>query len=313
MKTLNPMMDFVFKALFGREDSTSKVLLIALINDILLDAEEEPIISLEYINPFNYKDFIDDKLSILDIKAKTENGELINIEVQVRNEDNYRKRTLYYWSKAYAESIKEAEDYSVLKKTIAINITGYNAIPESERYHTSFKILEKTDHFPLVEDLQIHFLEVSKLPSKEIEELQGVELWMDFFKKAGREGNEERMKALMERSETMRTAIETLEIISADERMRELANSREKYRLDQASKLKYAERQGMEKGIKKGIKEGIKEEKVNSIIRILTKRFGIISSELNERLRSLDPESLDSIFDKVLDVEVLTEIEELIK
>ena len=35
MRTLDPMMDLVFKALFGKEDKTSKELLMALLNDIL--------------------------------------------------------------------------------------------------------------------------------------------------------------------------------------------------------------------------------------------------------------------------------------
>ena len=35
MRLLNPMYDFVFKAIFGTENKTSKELLINLLNDIL--------------------------------------------------------------------------------------------------------------------------------------------------------------------------------------------------------------------------------------------------------------------------------------
>ena len=256
MTILDPMLDFVFKALFGKEDKTSKRLLIAFLNDVLAKENQEPIIDVAHINPFNYKEFEEDKLSVLDIKAKTGKGEIINIEVQVQNEGNYRKRSLYYWSKSYGETILEAETYESLKKTIVINILGYVEITESSRIHTTFKITEQEEHFNLLEDLQIHYLELPKLPKKNIVELDAVELWLDFLKESAKEGSEKRLRELKERSEIMGTAINQLIEISADEKMRELYRAKEKARLDMISKLKYAEKKGMEKGIEKGIEKG---------------------------------------------------------
>lgn len=145
------------------------------------------IVSLKYLNPFNYKEHEFDKLSVLDIKAETEKGERVNIEIQVKPEVSYRKRSLYYWSKTYAETIGEAESYEELKKTIVINIMDYNAIQESDKLHTHFKILENEENFTLTEDLQIHYLEVPKLTkNREIEELEGVELWIALLREAGK-------------------------------------------------------------------------------------------------------------------------------
>ena len=246
------MYDFVFKALFGREDETSKELLIELLNDILRAKGEDLIVSVEYLNPFNYKEHEFDKLSVLDIKAKTEKGERVNIEVQVKQEDNYRKRSLYYWAKTYAETIGEGESYASLKKTIVVNIMSYNAINESEKLHTHFKLLEREENFTLTEDLQIHYLELPKLPEdKEIEELEGVELWIAFLREAGKEGNEVKLKKLKERSEVMTKAMESLETVSSDEKMLEAYRAREKARRDEISKLAYAEKQGRIKTAKK--------------------------------------------------------------
>ncbi len=259
MEKLNPMMDFVFKALFGKEDNESKMLLIELLNDILVPRGEDKIQDIKHLNPFNYKEFETDKLSILDIKAKTEKEEVINIEVQVKAEDNYRKRSLYYWSKAYAETIQEAESYRNLKKTIVINIMGYNAINESNSLHTTFKVLEEDEHFILLDDLQIHYLELTKLPDKEVKDLEGVELWLTFLKEADKKDNDARIEELRERSKAMSTAINKLEEISADERMRELYRAREKSRLDMKSKLEYAEHMAMERGMKRGLEQGIEQ------------------------------------------------------
>ena len=53
----------------------------------------------------------------------------------------------------------------------------------------------------MTDDLQIHYLELQKLPeNKNIDELEGVELWVEFLK-AGRENNEEILEKLKLRSD----------------------------------------------------------------------------------------------------------------
>ncbi|WP_041720311.1 Rpn family recombination-promoting nuclease/putative transposase [Alkaliphilus metalliredigens] len=257
MKLLSPMNDFVFKALFGREDATSKQLLIELLNDTLRAKGEDLIASVKYLNPFNYKEYEFDKLSVLDIKAETEKGERVNIEVQVKPEVSYRKRSLYYWAKTYAETIGEAEPYEELKKTIVINIMDYDAIHESKKLHTHFKLLEREEHFTLTEDLQIHYLEVPKLAeAKQIEALEGIELWIAFLKEAGKAGNEEKIERLKRRSESMSKVIESLETVSADEKLLEAYRAREKARRDEISKLAYAKKQAKIETAEKAFRNG---------------------------------------------------------
>jgi predicted transposase/invertase (TIGR01784 family) len=129
---------------------------------------------------------------------------------------------------------------------------SYNAISESEKLHTHFKLIEREENFTLTEDLQIHYLELPKLPEdKEIEELEGVELWVAFFRETGKEGNEEKLEKLKERSEVMTKAMKSLETVSSDEKMLEAYRAREKARRDEISKLAYAEKQGRIKTAKK--------------------------------------------------------------
>ena len=98
-----------------------------------------------------------------------------------------------------------------------------------------------------------HYIELPKFDDKkDIEYMEAVELWLTFMKRIGEPGTEELLNQLMERSETLKMAKEMLEKISADERLREKYYAREKARRDAISRLKYAERKGMEKGIEKG-------------------------------------------------------------
>jgi predicted transposase/invertase (TIGR01784 family) len=57
------------------------------------------------------------KESSLDIKVGAGQGERINIEVQLNNVDDFRKRSLYYWRKLYSEGLHESEAYVTLKKS----------------------------------------------------------------------------------------------------------------------------------------------------------------------------------------------------
>lgn len=86
----------VFKAVFGREDPVCKLILKDLLNAILDLKGIHRIQELIYKNPFNLQSAITDKLSIMDIKVMVGSGEWIDIEMQVSETPEYRKRSLYY-------------------------------------------------------------------------------------------------------------------------------------------------------------------------------------------------------------------------
>ena len=94
---LSPKVDFVFKKIFGNEKHPN--ILISFLNAVIKPTDL--IKSVQIKNTDIEKEHIEDKYSRLDIKAVTNNGEHINIEIQVKNEYNMIKRSLYYWSKMY--------------------------------------------------------------------------------------------------------------------------------------------------------------------------------------------------------------------
>ena len=139
MEKISPRVDIAFKKIFGVEEN--KDLLLSLINSIV--GKEDKIAEVTLLNPYNPKNFRQDKLSILDIKARGEDGKRYNIEIQISDEADYDKRALYYWAKLYTEQLKVAEDYSTLSKAIGIHILNFTSIPNVDRYHNVFHITEK--------------------------------------------------------------------------------------------------------------------------------------------------------------------------
>ncbi|SDM33752.1 conserved hypothetical protein (putative transposase or invertase) [Paenibacillus sp. OK060] len=99
---LKPLNDIVFKRLFG--ENHDKDMLIALLNAILSSDIVDVQIQEEKLTP----EKINDKQGFLDIKAECKNGDKINIEVQLRNQNNMIPRTLFYWSKLYIENFTKS-------------------------------------------------------------------------------------------------------------------------------------------------------------------------------------------------------------
>ena len=87
---LSPKIDFVFKKIFGNEKHPE--ILISFLNAVM--EPTDPIKSVQIKNSDIEKEHIEDKYSRLDIKAITNSGEYINVEIQVKNEYNMIKRSL---------------------------------------------------------------------------------------------------------------------------------------------------------------------------------------------------------------------------
>ena len=132
MQRLRPLNDFIFKKLFGETENIDN--LKSFLNAVLNKDKTQELVELEIINEKELTtDNIQDKKGIIDVLAKTSDGTNINIEVQLTNQDNMDKRTLFYWSRIYSRSIVKGEDYSNLNKVITINILDFNYI-ELEKY-----------------------------------------------------------------------------------------------------------------------------------------------------------------------------------
>ncbi len=78
---IDPKIDCVFKALLGSEDN--RALLIHFLNALLGAELPAPVSAVEILNPYNEREFLDDKLSIVDVKARDAQGRLYQVEIQI--------------------------------------------------------------------------------------------------------------------------------------------------------------------------------------------------------------------------------------
>ncbi len=87
-----PGLIFEFRKIFGKPGN--EICLISLLNSIL-DLPQS-IESVEFMNPFSYKDFEDDKLICVDVKATDQAGRVFIVEVQIVVHPSFAKRAVYY-------------------------------------------------------------------------------------------------------------------------------------------------------------------------------------------------------------------------
>ncbi len=252
MRTMRPINDIVFKQLFGQEEN--KDLLLSFLNAVL--RLPTPLDTITLIDPHLNADQIGDKNSILDVRAKTKTGEQINIEVQLVNQKDIEKRTLYYWSKMYEKQLVEGELYKNLKKTITINILNFKYF-STEQLHNTFQLYEKNERFLLVDDLEIHTIELPKLTEEYLESGELLAKWLAFLRVNEETELEEFRMQIQE--PMIEKAVNLLSIINGDPEKRRLYEMREKAMRDHANIMETVMEKGMEKGIEKGKQEGIEE------------------------------------------------------
>ena len=242
---LDPKVDFVFKNIFGSPKHPR--ILISFLNAILKPVNK--ITSVEIKATDLEKQFIDDKYSRLDIKAETNNNEIINIEIQLKNEYNMIKRSLYYLAKMYEEQLGEGEEYSKLNRTVCINILNFKYL-KTEKFHTGYRLKELESNEELTDVIEMHFIEIPKLPG-ESDEKDMLSVWTEFL----RDPESEKVRSLEMSIEEIREAKDELVRMSNDKEQREIYEMRAKILKDKVSALNEAERKGIEKGIEKGIQQ----------------------------------------------------------
>ena len=266
-KIVKLKLDIIFKRVFG--DARNDKIIKAFIEDLLemkRGTIEEIIIENVELPP----DELDKKFSRLDLKMKV-NNQIVNIELQVKPEDDFGDRTLFYWAKVFTEELGSGEEYGDLRKTICINIINFNPFSCKE-YHSHFQALEKNRHEMLSNKFNIHFFELRKI--KKSPQNKPMEDWLNLIN-AETEGDLMDVEAATQIQE-VKSAIVVLRELNADDKVRQEAYYREKRLHDEATALGHARREGEAIGAKR------EREKAKALLRSL--------GHSEEEIKSLYPD-----------------------
>jgi len=280
MERISPRVDIAFKKIFGVEEN--KDLLISLINSIV--GKEDQVVEVTLLNPYNAKNFRQDKLSILDVKAKGADDKRYNIEIQISDEADYDKRALYYWAKLYTEQLKVAEDYSTLSKAIGIHILNFTSIPDVDKYHNVFHIAEKDTGMLYFKDLELHTIELKKFSKDSHAELvdivamvkNSLDMWVAFLTRHDLL-NKEHLPLELD-DPAIKKALDVLNVMNFAPEEREAYEDHLKWLRIEANTLKKSEARGFAQGEQIGIAKGREEERqklLEAARRMISRGMGI--------------------------------------
>ena len=243
-----PTVDFCFKELM--QNSKVRQGFIAA----LLGKDPEEIRETTILPTSTRQEYEDDKLGILDVAVSLQDGTKLDLEMQVLNFAYWTNRILFYLSKMYTAQLKKGDPYDNLKKCIHVSVLDFIHFPEDKRCYHKISFCDVKTGIPYTDLMELHILELRKLPEKAWNE-EGVIRWMRFFNGKKKEDFEEMAKT----DQYMAEAFSELEKLSADERKRLEYEAREKAVRDYNSLMGGELRRGLERGIEEGKKQGIEQ------------------------------------------------------
>ena len=245
---IDPTVDFAFKKLLGSPEHPE--ITIHFLNSVL--GPTAGITSVTIVNPILNKDFDNDKSSLLDVLATDASGQKLNIEMQTTLPTGMCQRLAYYASSLYVEQLQEGDEYSLLRPAISICVLSQRLFLNVPDMHLDFRLRERNRGFVLTDDLQIHTIELPK--SQPLDNNTAVtdpiEKWA-WFLRFSQASTVEQIRSRLD-DDIFVTAAGVLQMISKSPQERMLYNARMKMQRDEASRLLYAEREGIAKGEAKG-------------------------------------------------------------
>ncbi|MEN6414774.1 MAG: Rpn family recombination-promoting nuclease/putative transposase [Veillonellales bacterium] len=239
---LNRINDYLFKWVFGREEN--KEILLSFLNSVLSPSGQDELADIMLAERELDPEHIADKMSRLDILGKGNDGSIINIEVQIANQYDIDKRTLYYWAKLYQGQMQKGQRYKELSRTITVNVLNFAFLPKEEKYHSMFALYETETGYRLNRDLEIHFLELSKWKQLQVPPRTRLDKWLMYLSNA----NPEEMEEIAMSEPAIRKALSAEEIFLKQDKERYLYEMREKAILDHISAISGAEEKGRAEG-----------------------------------------------------------------
>jgi predicted transposase/invertase (TIGR01784 family) len=179
---IEPTVDYAFKRVFGRQENGD--ILCSLLNAVLQRPAGQQVESVVILNPFLPLESFDDKLSVLDIKARDESGRTFNVEMQIRLHHALRERVLYYWAKLYTEQLTGGEDYAELRPTISVLVLDDIMFPEMAGPHHRFRLSEDSRGPVFSDHIELHVLELRKFDKPLPELTDDLDKWLFFLRHA---------------------------------------------------------------------------------------------------------------------------------
>ena len=252
--------DRFFKYLFGLPKH--KRLFLALLNNIVFPKGEDAFRDLKYVEREYMLSFYGGKECYIDLLAELPDGRQINLEVQVKGEPDYERRSVFYLTLLHSTQLDKGNEYSLVCDTISIHILDFNMFKDKSSYRNSFSLRNDETSEKLSDDLSLIYIELPKYKEQRVKDpmlLTGLERWLFYLSGLEDEEMQEHIFADPDIKEAL--SLEKLYLGSRKERLSYIMSF--KGMMDAENREKWVQKNAMEKGMEKGKTEGKMEMALN--------------------------------------------------
>ena len=249
MEIISPKMDFAFRELM--EDDEVRRYFICDVLDMPVEQVSETRLGNSFLRRRHQKM----KQGILDVKVYLHDGTRINLEMQLRRQKFWEKRSLFYLAKMYSDVLFMGENFDRLRRCVAVSILDFN-LTEDERYHSIYRMRDEAgkDYSDL---LELHIIELKKRLSGD----SRLDDWIRLFNAR----TEEDLQMIRTKNAGVQKAKCMVQEMSLKETMREAVEYYRKKKMDRKSEDAYVYDQGKEAGEQIGMERGIEMGKQEEI------------------------------------------------
>ena len=254
--------DDMFHAVFTHENVRKQFL-----SDVL-EIPLESIRTTRLVTPRLWKRHRRQKLGILDIALELGDDTKVNVELQIRMQQQWVKRQLFYLARMYDEDLLMGQNYSRLKK--CIGILDFQLL-DSESYHSVYRLRDEQGE-ELTDLWELHIIELGK-------GLRGERLddWIRLFQAK----SEEELEMLTTKNKGLAEAAEVMKRMSLGRTLRYYYEAHLKAVRDRYGEDAYVRDQGRAEGLAEGIAQG----KAEAILQLL-EDLGEIPTALQKRIQA---------------------------
>jgi predicted transposase/invertase (TIGR01784 family) len=214
----NLLIDLAFKKAFDPDKPTSRNNLINLLNDLLEPQLKRPIKNVWTRNVAkNLSGSKESRTAIFDLHCKDDMGNLIEIEVQIREMDNFMKRLAFYASELVANQAEPGEEWNYdVQPTYVIALTRFHVFDDENAVHRA-AVTDLETGKQVMDTYNYAIIELSKVPFFIEKTSSDLSKWLFFFRYLNRlkelpeELNESKFQQLTESSKVSNFSKKELE------------------------------------------------------------------------------------------------------
>ena len=258
--------DLLFHMVFTRNKEALKGLL-----SVMLNIREERIEQVEVLNPMQYSEVIDTKLTVLDLKVHLNDSTYILVEMQVRKFEEWVNRTVVYTCRQVADQAHDEFDYSKLEPVVQISIMDYSLFSDHKRFFKNYRLADD-EGYVYTDKIQIWVMDLTQIDNAtEEQKAQGLVEWAKAFRAdSWDEVNQIQNPAVKEAAKTMR-------LILTNPTEREMIRMRQAAQNDWITMRNFERKAGM-KEARLEMARGLKRDGVDPAI--IAKNSGLSLSEI---------------------------------